>query len=183
MCHCDLGVERFRPLVKSLKRPSVSSGLLHFEGVEEMRKRSIGFLLCLAAVLTSLPGCGGGGEDIPKLVPLTGVLTSKGKPLPGTMISFIPDHQQKGTGGFAATDAEGKFVVKHRSGQEGIEPARYRVLLSRMLKKDGSAVPSGENAMDHGATESMPAKYLSVDTTPILLEIKETNEPLIMDLK
>ncbi|WP_145033520.1 carboxypeptidase-like regulatory domain-containing protein [Caulifigura coniformis] len=129
-------------------------------------------------------GCSGAADEAPAvLVPATGVVKLKGQPLSGVSVSFIPDYDTKGTGGFAATDSEGKFAVKHQSGKDGIEPGRYRIVLSRMMKSDGSPIPSGESAMDHGGVETIPLKYTSPTTTPLQPNCTDKSEPMILELQ
>jgi hypothetical protein len=62
--------------------------------------------------LLFLAGCGSGG---PELAPVTGVLTSEGKPMPSAMIEFFPEEGVTSTG---ITDAEGKYSLKYND-EEG----------------------------------------------------------------
>jgi len=149
-----------------------------------MRTLECSLIVAISLVSLGLAGCGGEGVSGPeKLVPVTGTLKLKGVPLAGATLSLLPIATTKGTGGFAVTDAEGKFVLKHASGQEGVEPGSYVGVVSLMLKPDGKPVPTGESAMDHGAKESIPVKYTSADTTSIRVTIGETAPPLDLDLK
>lgn len=141
-----------------------------------MQAFSRGFaVVVLAGVLS---GCGESETAAPEvLVPVTGSVTVDGEPAGGVSLSFVPQSGTSGAGGFAATDDQGQFTVKHRSGEVGIEPGTYKVTMSRMLTPDGNPVPAGESAMDHNATESLPEQYTTADNSPFETEVAQGMEP------
>jgi hypothetical protein len=149
-----------------------------------MMRTQCGLVIAISLVGLGLAGCGGGEAKGPeKLVPVTGTLKLKGTPVAGATLSFLPYGNTKGTGGFGVTGPDGKFALKHLSGKDGVEPGNYVGIVSLMLKPDGKPVPTGESAMDHGAKESMPAKYTSAESTSIRVTIGDNAAPLDLDLK
>lgn len=120
----------------------------------------------LAPVILLLAGCSGSSDYVPSnLAPVSGTLKVDGDPAAAVAIVFIPTDETKGTGGFAVTDEQGRYTLQHRSGNPGIEPGTYRVILSKMAMPDGSPVPPNESAADVGAEESIPPSYSSPERT------------------
>lgn len=131
-----------------------------------------------------LIGCGKPKSEVPAvLVPVTGTVTVDGAPGPGVNLTFFPQGGTTGTGGGAATDASGAFKVLHRSGTPGIEPGMYIVIASQFLTPSGNPVPTGESAMDHDASERLPARYQDPEHSPIHVTVKEGMEPLNLEIK
>ncbi len=97
------------------------------------------------AVAMLLAGCGGGADDVPQTFPVTGVVKLDGQPLPEARVTFIPEGEAACAG---ITDAEGRYVLKHRSGAEGAPPGAARVQISTDLEGTGDP-----------ANERVPARY------------------------
>jgi hypothetical protein len=72
-------------------------------------------------LLTVVIGC---GSDGPKVVPVTGSLTYKGKPVASALLNFLPE---KGRQSWAETDAEGKFKVNYDRHQDGAVVGKHKV--------------------------------------------------------
>jgi len=130
--------------------------------------------LSLPALLLSivfLPGCGGGSttKAPDNLVPASGTVTLNGKPAEGVSVVFNAitnpenvDDKTPGTGAYAVTDENGKYTLKHRSGQPGIQPGHYSVTFSKLGMPDGSPMPKlkeGQSPTEVGATELIPQRY------------------------
>jgi hypothetical protein len=116
--------------------------------------------ISLCTLTTLALGCGRGGPSVPSnLVAVAGAVMMDGKPLPGASVSFLPREQTKGTGGFAVTDGEGKYEVRHPSNEPGIEPGTYTVVFSKLAQPDGSPIPPGKDAADVDAREQLPPKF------------------------
>ena len=119
----------------------------------------------LLPVLLTLVGCGGGNshETPEKLVPLSGTVLLDGAPVDGVAINFIPDEGTSGLGGYAVTDASGTFDAKHYSDAQGVPPGTYRITFSRMRLPTGEPIPSGLDAADIGAVETLPSHLTGAD--------------------
>ena len=135
-------------------------------------------ICCVAA----LSGCG--SSDGPALlVPVSGTVLLENQPAAGVGVVFIPAENTKGVGASGATDAEGKFVLLHQSGNAGIEPGTYKVVFSRWRMPDGQPIPAGQSAADVGAVDMMPPHYSSPDRTIFTETISESgNEELTFQL-
>ncbi len=100
----------------------------------------------LAIFALSLPGCGGGVTV--SLVPVSGVITLDGKPLSNAKIVFMPQasaDKKKAPveDSSGMSDAEGKFVLQGLKGNPGAVPGTHKVVVSKMVTKDGKdVVPS-----------------------------------------
>ena len=106
----------------------------------------------------SIVGIGCGGEEGPQLElsPLTGTVTLDGEPAEGLSITFLPEGDVAGNGGWAVTDANGKFTAKQYSGEKGLPEGTYTLTFSQLRMPDGSPIPKGKDAADVGAVESLP---------------------------
>src|SRR5437867_1727340 len=67
-----------------------------------------------------LAGCG----DNDKIVPVTGVLTYKGKPVTNAYLDFLPEHGRPSLG---ETDAEGRFTLRYDPQRDGAEVGKHKV--------------------------------------------------------
>jgi len=96
---------------------------------------------CTAAATAPLAvaGCGGNDEDRVSLVPVSGTLTLDGKPLEGTIITFVPDSSNKDkTDGGDVTGSGGAFDAKYRN-RKGLAPGKYKVVVPRPGSGPGAA--------------------------------------------
>ena len=129
-------------------------------------------LLCMFCWLASgLIGCGGPpAAEVPDLAPVSGTVTLDGQPVAGVSVMFVPipnpanpKERTKGSGAYGSTDASGKYSLRHRSGQPGVEPGYYAATFSKIAQPDGSAVPDGKTPEEVNASEQLPAHYTTLD--------------------
>lgn len=121
--------------------------------------------VCHACLLVfgCLPLLGCGSDDGPKLVPVSGKVTLNGQPLSGAHVTFLPTGETRGTGADGRTDAEGVFQLKARHRGPGAVAGTYKVVISKMVKPDGSDI-TPEDATPpvlSGAKEILPGQYSS----------------------
>ena len=127
--------------------------------------RSRIFVLLVTVPFLSL-GCSGGTSSTPYgLVPTTGQVLLDGAPVAGVTLSFVPQRQSTGLGGFAVTDALGRFSARGYSSKEGIAPGIYAVSFSKLALPDGSPIPEGKDAADVGAVEVLPPHLTNATLT------------------
>src|SRR5687767_1404582 len=82
----------------------------------------------LVTALIVLTGCWNSSK--PPTYPVTGTVTSQGKPVAGAVITFVPT----GTDGDAAsaiTDSEGKYALTTWEAGDGARPGQYGVKVSK----------------------------------------------------
>jgi len=138
-----------------------------------------------------LVGCGQSGPQkvIPtSAVPVTGIVTLDGKPLASAKITFVPTDNSQGSGAAGATDPAGKYELRALFGNKsvvGAPPGNYKVVVSLMVKPDGSPMPadSQEPPMMSGARESLPLKYADFVSTPLLPSVASSGSTFNFDLK
>ncbi|OYW17193.1 MAG: hypothetical protein B7Z55_13035 [Planctomycetales bacterium 12-60-4] len=121
----------------------------------------------LALVTCLVLGCGKSAPTAPQpaaLVEVSGKVSMNGTPLEGAMVLFNP----KSEGGFPAygfTDSAGEYRAETRVGQSskpGISPASYQVMVSLMLKPDGTPpLDPSEPPANSAARESLPPQFSS----------------------
>lgn len=137
--------------------------------------RQVLSLAVLAVGCTALCGCGGtAGQGIQ----VTGKVTLDGKALSDVDVVFIPDAGTPGNGGAGRTNSEGVYTLQPR-GQGGIEPGAYRVVLSRLLRPDGTPLPadSPTDPMSSDAKESLPPRYSSLEETTLSATVSADSGP------
>jgi hypothetical protein len=138
--------------------------------------RRIPLVVLLAVALT---GCGGKGT-----VPVKGVVTLEGAPLPEATVLFMPD----GAGGRPAsgfTSSDGVFRLTTFQPDDGALPGNYRVLVRKTAAARApraateSAVERakakfGDKALAKGKKPTMPGEYANFETTNLRCTVPVT---------
>jgi hypothetical protein len=125
-------------------------------------------------------GCEPSGAKF-KVTPASGTVTMSGQPVADAQLILqyegTPPPEFPGAG--AQTDSSGKFAVTAGT-QQGTIPGKYKVAVSKLTKKDGSPIPSGDNGIDleqlrmqGEVVDAIPAPYNNLATSPLTLEVKE----------
>ena len=109
-------------------------------------------------------GCGPQGAVPPDAsVVVTGVVTMDGEPLAKATVRFVPKEGAKqGFGGSGVTDSAGKYELRSLVGEEaavGTPPGKYTIIITKMVKPDGSVADMMEPPMMSAAKESIPLRY------------------------
>lgn len=141
-------------------------------------------------LVMSAAGCGGGPEKVipEKAVPVTGTLTLDGKPLDNARITFYPSSAAQGDGSSGTTDSAGKYELQSVFGADvviGAAPGKYKVVISRMVRPDGTPMPpdSQEPPMMSGAREGIPLQYSGFSTTVLSANVASTGGTFDFALK
>ena len=87
-------------------------------------KLALSTLVTVGIVLT---GCSNSSR--PPTYPVTGTVTSQGKPVAGAAITFVPTGE--GEAASAITDSEGKYALTTWEAGDGARPGEYRVKVSK----------------------------------------------------
>lgn len=150
-------------------------------------------VLCVLGLLSSavVTGCGSGGPQkvIPeKAVPVTGTVTLDGKPLDNARVTFYPSSSAQGDGSSGTTDSAGKYELQSVFGSEvvvGAAPGKYKVVISRMVRPDGSPMPpdSQEPPIMSGAREGIALKYSGFSTTELSANVASSGGTFDFALK
>jgi hypothetical protein len=121
--------------------------------------KRLAFLVFWVVVIPS--GCNN-NQAPPRLVPVSGKLVYKNKPVAQALVQFYPD-ASKGAQGFAATGQtklDGTFTLQTYPHGPGAAPGRYAVTVT--LEARGAAIPS---------------RYGNSEETPLRIEVKEEGAP------
>jgi hypothetical protein len=78
-----------------------------------------------------LAGCGGSG-----VVPVSGTLTYKGKPVPNAFINFVP--QGGGRPSMGETDQNGRFTLVYDPQTKGAQVGKHRVFVTHNATADAN---------------------------------------------
>jgi hypothetical protein len=148
--------------------------------------RCIAFLSLAFPVLAGVLGCGSGVEKPEYNVhPVTGVVKVNGKPEALVSVSFIPVDGAKAdqTTATGTTNESGEFTLSIPGGKEGAPAGQYRVIFTKLLKRDGTPLGPDEMAADAGAENVLPAIYADPAQTPQGAEVPEGGKKFEFEIK
>lgn len=135
---------------------------------------------CWAWVVASAAlAAGCGGDEGPKLVPVSGTVTLDGNPLPDVAVTFHPDQAKGNKSGLipaATANAQGKYELE-ASAKKGAEVGWYKVLVIA-----SSPQPKG-GEMPQVVPPPFNKKYMDAETTDLSIEVKADATPGSYDLK
>ncbi|QDV48694.1 carboxypeptidase-like regulatory domain-containing protein [Gimesia fumaroli] len=129
-------------------------------------------LLLLPLITLLISGCGGGPDDAPKTVEVTGTVTMKGNPVADATIVFIP---KSGPSAVGSTDASGKYSLK--TGKEpGAIPGSHVVTIT-----SGGEIPmpGTEAAKKDQSKPEIPPEYGDPKKSGLTADVKATGENVI----
>ena len=106
--------------------------------------------LVVAGVLAFAVGCGATKND----VPVEGVVTLDGQPMPNVQVLFDQPQTKGGNAFLGKTDEQGKYILKTVGDKgPGLTPGAYRVSLSTAFLESGARDDTPL------PPEKIPAKY------------------------
>ena len=124
----------------------------------------------LCFMIGLMAGCGAGG---PKLHPVKGRLTLKGKPCPGVTVTMTPD-DLKGQSFMGGTDAEGNFEMRNIYSKTGVQEGEYQVSIAIPFESPGGPmVPAGMTGKTSPwriKITAKPDQFLELDMSKSKLE-------------
>lgn len=131
----------------------------------------------MSFVLASLCGCSGGYSttaDIEKVVPVSGTLTYKGKPLESYQVVFMPSDGRRVATGVA--DAQGNFKMGTNDAGDGAPPGQCKVAVVFAPPETGEG--GNEQIIDNPAMlpkpkVQIPKKYSNPETSGLTQDIPE----------
>ena len=149
---------------------------------------AVSILVTVGIVLT---GCSNSSR--PRTYPVTGTVTSQGKPVAGAAITFVPTGE--GEAASAITDSEGKYALTTWRAGDGARPGEYRVKVSKqeLAAVDPSKMVKNltieeeqkiyvENKKPPPPAKSLiPGKYQDDQTSGLIHTVEE--KPTTFDIK
>lgn len=119
--------------------------------------------------LSFVLGCSGGSDDLPDdLVPVSGVVTVDGQPVPNARVEFTP--VGKGGGSFGDTNAEGRYTLYFGARGNGALKGSHRVAIMVGEGEPEEEADSDEEASATAVFVEIPPKYLD-GSTPLTAEV------------
>jgi hypothetical protein len=135
------------------------------------RRRAAGRIgLAVAVLLAFGGGCSRGG---PEIVPIEGVATHNGAPVPNIRIYFAP---AGGRPSWAITDEQGRFVLDYDPDHKGALVGTHKVwIIDESANVDPTlAMSGGARPKRSPASAELAAKY-SRDHSPLTVEVKRAD--------
>jgi hypothetical protein len=150
--------------------------------------RPLSIALLGAVCILSSSGCGGSE----KVVSVSGTVTHNGKPVPGLVVSFVPEVATETGVSTGETDDNGKYsltVVKSRKNGAVVGTHKVWVSLPREPVVDPTDKEEKKNPKTKPPAKPKPPadvadilkKYGNLDKSPLTLEVKG-GEPLDIKL-
>lgn len=135
-----------------------------------LREASFGSLLIATLALV---GCGSdSGIQPEKTVPVSGIVTYRGKPLPGYLVTFSPVVGRRNAG--AMTDQEGRFVLGTNKEGDGCPPGRCRIAVrwgGLPPEEPGQEVLIDDPRLLQKQPINLPPKYEEPNTSGLEVEV------------
>jgi len=142
-----------------------------------------GFSVLLLTTVFFAGGClGGSSEELVGLVPVSGKVTLDGAPLTGASVTFMPEGTGMGRPCYGATGEDGSYTIKDPGGREGCPVEKFKVVISKYAKEDGSPVGKDPESAAEGM-EHLPEKYSNAEQTQLSAEVPEGGKTFDFDLK
>jgi hypothetical protein len=152
-------------------------------------KLSVSTLVTAGIVLT---GCSNSSR--PRTYPVTGTVTSHGKPVAGAAITFVPAGDE-GEAASAITDSEGKYALTTWQAGDGARPGEYRVKVnkqelaavdpSKMVKnlsiEEEQKIYVENKRPPPPAKSVIPSKYQDDQTSGLIHKVEQ--KPTAFDIK
>ncbi len=134
-------------------------------------QRALG-VLCALAALGFVAGCGGPASSGAKLVPVSGKVTYKGKPLAKGRVSLMPLKP----GNTASGDiVDGAFKLSTYQRDDGAPPGQYKVSVTAWEKEPTMESPKG--------TPAIPRKFFTPEKSGLTADVGTQKTELNLDLK
>jgi hypothetical protein len=125
-----------------------------------------GILMLGAVVALSGAGCGGSNT-----VPVKGVVTFDGKPLPNATVLFIPQ-EPGGRDAHGTTDDDGVFVLSTAGSADGALPGAYKVTVH--YSEPATVPPTATNPADVQKAMAKKTRKPSLVLPPIYCQPDKT---------
>ena len=123
-------------------------------------RKKVGCVALAIAVLSlTVTGCSKGG---PEIVPVSGVVTRNGKPVPFVTVYFQPTTGRPSLGN---CDAEGRFKLGYTREQDGAKVDTHTVYVVHFGEAAGGPPPAD--------FKQIYAKYGTPELSPLKIEIKK----------
>lgn len=144
-------------------------------------------LLTGLALALLAPGC---STKPPAVVPVEGVVTLDGVPLPRAHVEFVPDLKDFGAeyNSSAVTDENGRFtLVCALGGQPGAAVATHKVLVTEHTPDElrgmsAQAQTDLARYMSQLKNRPIPEAYANLAKTPLTVEVKAGQGPVELKL-
>ena len=140
------------------------------------------FSLALLVTVCFLSSSGCGGSE--KVVSVSGTVTHNGQPVPGLVVSFVPEAATQTGVSTGQTDDNGKYTLTVvKTGKSGAVVGTHKVWVSRPREPFVEPDEKGEmkkpktkanaaSAKPHTELAEILKKYGNLDKSPLTVEVK-----------
>jgi len=135
-----------------------------------------GLLFCWLSI-----GCTGETKPFENLVPVRGVVTLDGKPLPSGSVLFYPVDQVAGQSA-VGNIVNGKFNAITTVSSPGVIVGKYQLCILAPDESKGTA-PLDSNDIPPAPPSLVPEKYTSIATSGLDVDVSQGMAPLKLELK
>jgi hypothetical protein len=144
-------------------------------------------ILAVVGLAIVLGGCSSGVVR-PKVAPVTGIVTQKGKPLTEGDVMFTPSGGAPGAAGAVATGRigpDGSYTLTTFDTGDGAVPGTYKVTVTATSSVDMKKLNKGS---DGRIAYKLPpslvsSKYSRIESTPLTHTVIDGNNTINIDLK
>ena len=137
------------------------------------------WLICVGLCCLFAIGCGNDGK--PRRVPVAGVITYNGKPVPEGDVVFVPVDAAKGFRARGKANKNGQFTLTTFDEGDGAVPGEYKVTIFAYRpvepKRDGDMIAP------RVGLPAVPKKYFDQQTTDLSATVGDDATEVQLDLK
>lgn len=127
-------------------------------------------LVCVLFVAVAV-GCSSGG---PEIVPIAGVVTHKGEPVPNVRIIFQPT---EGRNSWASSDANGRFALEYDADHKGAKTGLHTVyVVDEGANMDPTAVLAGVARKKRSPELAEALAKLTPEKSALQVEVKKADK-------
>lgn len=132
-------------------------------------------LILLPGLLVLASGCGGGDKP----VHVTGVVRSKGKPVPNLVVHFVPEQGRESVG---TTDDKGAFKLTYERNVEGAVRGKHKVYVEFRPRdpKQESDIAAGSAAIP-AEMKAILNKY-GKESSKLSYDVTSNGQEITLDL-
>jgi hypothetical protein len=132
-----------------------------------------------STLLLMLVSLGCSGERLEPVYPVSGTITSKGKPVEGAIVAFTPTTPGVGIAASGITDASGVYKLTTRTNGDGAAAGTYGVTVAKYDKKLEPKKTEGPNELadPYDITNEYPTGYNEMQASEIAASLSKNLLP------
>ena len=136
----------------------------------------------LVLVLLGLACSGCADQRTSHLVPVSGVVRQRDRPLRGGQVVFVPRPPRQSPLAFGNIDADGRYTMRTANRYEGVAPGSYAVCVTAQENRPEDLRPGVDPLLRPRSKGTVPEEYANATTSPLTCEVPPHGMTLDIDV-